>query len=296
MTAILEKTLRGMTLQTVCWCSVLFFVLLGKNVTLLLLFIVCGILAMPIVALLQHLHVTNKLAITQTQDACFHQGNEGNLSINLENNSKVDIQNTLIELENIGVQNEDHETGEFHTLKPGNNQIKLKIPEDWLHRGEYFGVRVFFHTKYPFEFFSTKKTFRLQTRIIVYPEIEKNAPAWPKSKNKQMKRARAGEDVVGHREYEIGDSIRSVDWKLSARQNVLIVREYEEEKSETLLFTLDQVKALPREKGLSRLTAWILRAEQEKKRYALILDGVPVSEGIGEAHKHRCLTALARMP
>ncbi|MDQ5910555.1 MAG: hypothetical protein QG599_2652 [Pseudomonadota bacterium] len=54
-------------------------------------------------------------------------------------------------------------------------------------------------------------------------------------------RRRRGEGQSFHqlREYRIGDSLRQIDWKATARTRKLIAREYQEERQQTVLFLLD---------------------------------------------------------
>lgn len=54
-------------------------------------------------------------------------------------------------------------------------------------------------------------------------------------------RRRRGEGQSFHqlREYRIGDSLRQIDWKATARTRKLIAREYQDERHQTVLFLLD---------------------------------------------------------
>lgn len=54
-------------------------------------------------------------------------------------------------------------------------------------------------------------------------------------------RRRRGEGQSFHqlREYRIGDSLRQMDWKATARTRKLIAREYQDERNQTVLFLLD---------------------------------------------------------
>ena len=47
------------------------------------------------------------------------------------------------------------------------------------------------------------------------------------------------------------------------------------------------------EQKLSRLCAWVLQAEQRGLDYGLRLAGLNIKPARGEAHKRRCLQALA---
>ena len=58
---------------------------------------------------------------------------------------------------------------------------------------------------------------------------------------------------------------------------------------------LDFAQAGPadREARLARLAAWVLQAERLGQPYGLRLPGQAIAPAAGEAHKRRCLEALA---
>ena len=50
---------------------------------------------------------------------------------------------------------------------------------------------------------------------------------------------------------------------------------------------------LDEEQRLSRLTAWVLRAEQDGRRYGLLLPQTHIAPELGRDHRDRCLRELA---
>ena len=77
----------------------------------------------------------------------------------------------------------------------------------------------------------------------------------------------------------------------------LLVREYEQHRSDQLLLDWPLTAGLPYEQRIRRLARWVDDAERQGRRYALGLPGqAPVPMGLGMAHRHRCLRALALMP
>lgn len=55
----------------------------------------------------------------------------------------------------------------------------------------------------------------------------------------RRRRRGEGQDFLQLREYRIGDSLRQIDWKATARLRKPIAREYQEERQQTVLFLLD---------------------------------------------------------
>ncbi len=54
--------------------------------------------------------------------------------------------------------------------------------------------------------------------------------------------------------------------------------------------------ALPAQKKIARLTAWVLAAERAARPFALYAPGIALAAGQGRDHRRAALTALALMP
>jgi uncharacterized protein (DUF58 family) len=55
----------------------------------------------------------------------------------------------------------------------------------------------------------------------------------------RRRRRGEGQTFLQLREYRIGDSLRQIDWKATARTRKLIARDYQDERNQTVLFLLD---------------------------------------------------------
>ena len=135
--------------------------------------------------------------------------------------------------------------------------------------------------------------------VLVYPAPETQAPPLPTPAGGKgrPRPARAGDDVHHLRAYRPGDPPRSVAWKASARRDSLLVREYEQHRSDQLQLDWQLTAGLPYEQRIRRLARWVDDAEREGRRYALAIPAqAPIPMGLGAAHRHRCLRALALMP
>jgi uncharacterized protein (DUF58 family) len=109
--------------------------------------------------------------------------------------------------------------------------------------------------------------------------------------------ARGGSEVdewLGLRRFRDGDSPRQVDWKAYAREAPLLVKEYQPSGAELRLFDFAAVPLADTEGRLSQLARWVVDAEAQGERYGLTLPGVRVAPERGPAHRHRCLSLLAR--
>jgi uncharacterized protein (DUF58 family) len=89
-----------------------------------------------------------------------------------------------------------------------------------------------------------------------------------------------------------------VVWKKMAKADQLVSRDTQQAQHFELWLDFLQTGAAPGataspEGKLSRLTAWVLLADQQGFRYGLRLPTKEVPPDSGDAHKRACLAALA---
>ena len=103
------------------------------------------------------------------------------------------------------------------------------------------------------------------------------------------------EDFLGFRQYQDGDSMRSVDWKAYARERGLQTKRFSGKGSKRILIDLQQINHISGlEPRLSQLCLWVLEADKQGAQYALSLDDKSYTDfNAGEVHKHKCLKILA---
>jgi len=101
-------------------------------------------------------------------------------------------------------------------------------------------------------------------------------------------------DFAGLRAYRTGDSLRQIAWKALARERGLHVKRFAggaAEQTELRLRDLNFIGDL--ETQLSQLARWIVDADRAGISYSLDLGQTRLPPGLGEAHRDRCLQALA---
>ncbi|HEY4492161.1 MAG TPA: DUF58 domain-containing protein, partial [Acidobacteriota bacterium] len=87
--------------------------------------------------------------------------------------------------------------------------------------------------------------FRLPLSIRIYPRYTEGGPFALSSQKKNYLAAKRyrqrgpGKEFESLRPYRTGDDPRTIDWKASARRDVLITRQYEVEKNQTLFLMID---------------------------------------------------------
>ena len=82
-------------------------------------------------------------------------------------------------------------------------------------------------------------------------------------------------------------------WKKVAKADELVSRDSQQAQRYELWLDFAQAGHADTEHKLSRLAAWVVQAERLGLDYGLRLPGQQVPTGSGEAHKRRCLEALA---
>ena len=95
------------------------------------------------------------------------------------------------------------------------------------------------------------------------------------------------------RAYRAGDPPRQIAWKALAREQGLLTKEFSAMASSELWLDWDDAHAADPEARLSVLAHWVLQAEDFGQSFGLRLPGVEIPPGRGEAHRARCLEALA---
>ncbi|KNZ32219.1 MAG: hypothetical protein AD742_13725 [Methylibium sp. NZG] len=156
-------------------------------------------------------------------------------------------------------------------------------------------------TRFPLGLFRAWTVWRPAARLLVYPRPERPAAPLPRARPvpggpSQLRRADGGE-TEGVRGYRRGDPLKLVVWKKAAKAletgGELVSRDTSASSHHELVLDWRGCGTLAPEERLSRLTAWALAAHRVGADYALTLPGVDIEPADGDAHRRRCLEALA---
>ena len=148
--------------------------------------------------------------------------------------------------------------------------------------------------------------WRPATQVWIYPAPEPNAPplptASPEPGGRSVAAARNGDEFDGVRAYQRGDALKLVVWKKAAQafatgSNQLISRDRPLAHQHRLWLDAALTGLSDPEARLSRLTAWVLAAQQQDRTWGLRLpNGQEIAPDTGSLHATRCLEALAACP
>ena len=180
-------------------------------------------------------------------------------------------------------------------LAAGESRVfTLALPTErrGLTRLERFGIG----TRYPFELFRAWSWLHMDLVGLVYPAPAEQAPPPPATQSAHGHRqhdARGEEDFAGFREFHDGDSPRHVAWKAYARSGELLSKQFAGADTSSQWLDFDGLPDTGTEERLSVLARWIVDADRTHRDYGLRLPGAAWPPAHGDAHRHRCLEALA---
>lgn len=152
-------------------------------------------------------------------------------------------------------------------------------------------------TRFPLGTFRAWTVWRPAAQVLVYPSPESPTPPLPpgepRGHGQATQIAQASGDFDGVRPYRRGDPLKHVVWKKAAKSDTLVSRDMMASQPLVLWFELQRCGLPHPEQQLSRLCAWVLQAEARGLDYGLRLPRLDIAPAHGEAHKRRCLQALA---
>lgn len=152
-------------------------------------------------------------------------------------------------------------------------------------------------TRFPLGTFRVWTVWRPAAEVLVYPAPEvfppPLPPGEPRAGGAHAARAQTTGEFEGVRAYRRGDPLKLVVWKKAAKSAELVSRDTLQAQRYELWLDYAQAGAPEKEHRLSRLAAWVLQADKLGVDYGLRLPGQQVPPANGEAHKRRCLEALA---
>ena len=162
----------------------------------------------------------------------------------------------------------------------------------WLQPGR---IRVL--TRFPLGLLQSWSWVEFESAILVYPPPRGRRAlpaALPNNSGGGLHEMGSGsEDYAGFRPYAPGDSPRRIAWKAAGRSDQLLVKRFTDQARPELWLDWSLLGDDPVEARLEQLCQWVLKAETEALRYGLRLPSVQIPPGQGEAHRRRCLEALA---
>ncbi|MGN6654311.1 MAG: DUF58 domain-containing protein [Rhodanobacter sp.] len=190
----------------------------------------------------------------------------------------------------------DNQSIAFATGGSGPVRVSLHLPTR--RRGWQPLPRLRLWTSWPLGMFRAWSWLHPEHSVLVWPRPEAAGPA-PRAmaddaRHMQLHR---GEELAALRDYRAGDPQRHIAWKPSARHDDLLVKDFEQPRSQPQ-WRLDwrQLHGLDDEARIARLARWLNEAQAQRCSYSLWLPGNDIGSGSGPQHYARCMDALAGLP
>jgi uncharacterized protein (DUF58 family) len=172
----------------------------------------------------------------------------------------------------------------------------ILLPAIAARRGIMRCGRLEIFTRYPVGLFHAWSYVDFDLQLIVYPKPDPQGgmpPAQSRSVSEEGIPVAGDEEFNMLRPYHAGDPPKLIAWKALAREQGLLTKEFSAMASSELWLDWEEAHAADIEARLSVLTHWVLQAERFGQSYGLRIPGTTVAPGRGEAHRTRCLEALA---
>jgi uncharacterized protein (DUF58 family) len=176
-----------------------------------------------------------------------------------------------------------------------NTPTEVEVPCPSHHRGFLFPGRLLIHSRYPLGVIRCWTHINLDMRALVYPKpfaaIEPESLSGEDESNNANQK-KGGDDPGTLRNYQPGDSLKHIAWKVYAREAGLYTKENEQSLTDKKWLSWLSL-SLPIEQRLSVLCYWALQYEQSRIDYGLDFPEKKIMPSSGQTHLHKVLSELA---
>ena len=190
---------------------------------------------------------------------------------------------------------------------PPKQRQTLFINVSFPRRGEYIREGYKIGTGFPFAFFKKTRNIYQSHPLLVYPQIIPVNRLMLRSRghsgSHRTYRVGKGEEFFELRDWRTGDETNRIHWKISAKLNRLVIREFEEEQKRKIVLGLSNYVEANNGEMREAVEAAITMAASLADAYhragwmvgLMTLDG-SFPPQTGERHIHQMFAHLARLP
>lgn len=197
--------------------------------------------------------------------------------------------------QSIQVEHPDGGSDNHHI--PGNDHVMATLRIRSPHRGWLQAPRFVISTTQPLGLFRAWTWLPLQMRCLVYPAPAAHAPpaegGLPDMSGDRERPNQGTDDFQGLRGYQLGDSYRHIAWRVVAREQGLVTKQFAELAGAECWVDFDRLAPRDEEDRLRILCRQILELDRRGDRYGLRLPATTIAPGHGADHRRRCLGVLA---
>ena len=174
-----------------------------------------------------------------------------------------------------------------------SGSVRLAFPE----RGRTAIAKIIVSSTFPVNFFTRYWTFSLDASFVVYPRLLPGTTAGDDhGAGRTGSNLRSARGVDGELEriagYSGSEPLRMIHWKLSARGDELLVKEFGRQAVRPLIIDLDSQPGRTLEERISG-AAWLVKRWVGLRPVGLRLGGLTIPAAVGRRHGEHLLTELA---
>lgn len=171
--------------------------------------------------------------------------------------------------------------------------VSLTFPE----RGRTGVARITISSRFPVNFFTRWWTFTLDENFIVFPRLLPWTPTIPgHDAERSGSSSRQARGLDGELEriagYSGSEPYRMIHWKLSARGEELVVKEFGRQAAPPLIIDLETLPGQGLEERISR-AAWMVRRWVQERPVGLVCGNRTIPAEAGHRQRVKLLTELA---
>ena len=272
------------------FAAVLLLMLTGSiNYSLSLGFVLTFLLAaLAINAMIYTFRNLANLRVSGGRARAVYAGDTARFVVNVENTGDSDRYS-------IGLTRDKKDAEFVDVPKRSTAAVGVAVPAP--RRGILRPGRVTLFTRYPLGLYYAWSHVELDMHCIVYPRPAPPGlplPAPAASSGEGTERGQGQEDFAGLRQYHHGDSPRHVAWKVAAREQGLLTKQFAGRADTELWLDWSLLPSrLGVEERLSQLARWTLDAHAAGVSFGLRLPGQTVKIATGHTQREECLEALA---
>lgn len=186
---------------------------------------------------------------------------------------------------------------EIQTLTnlPVNSIVHMNINRSTRWRGWLDPGLLVISTVFPFGLLKAWSRVRLGQRILVYPQPVKGGDLQSLQAGvlDDQGSGRSDENLDALKNYEPGESISRIAWKVYAKGQGLHSLNFERESQDNIWLRWSLWPELSIESRLSRLAYWVVELNRQNLSFGLQLPDRCLELGFGDDHMHAALRSLA---
>jgi uncharacterized protein (DUF58 family) len=174
-------------------------------------------------------------------------------------------------------------------------ELSLQLPTQ--HRGQYQIAGLTLFTRYPTGLFHAWGWLKFDCHLLIYPTPKFDQQLHQSLVDDQIGKSNIdtadGDDFAGLRQHRNGESLRHISWKALAQGRGMLTKTFQGHATPSLWIDWKDMSAASLEGRLSQMSALIILAHQQGRKFGLILPSIKIDQDNSPAHRSHCLQELA---